>query len=429
MEQGWSVKQLHRLMLTSTAYRQASIRNPGSDRLDSGNAYYWHKAVQRLDAEIVRDRILAVSGNIDQRMHGPPVGIKTDTSGQIVVAGSNRRSVYVQSRRTQPVALLQVFDAPVMTVNCNKREGSTVASQSLMLMNSDFIVDYARAFADRVNRETSGTIDPAMLGGLAVEFDSTAYTLMRNPWSYGYGPVPPAGDQAIPIVKFTQYPHYDPKAKRWQGGEKFPDNPLRWSSVTATGGHPNDPQTCAIRRWTAPRSGILTLKGTVAHGSDKGDGIRLTLYSSRLGDKGSWDVHHRSTALDVTFAVEQGDTVDMIVSERGNHTSDSFRLTCTIELVARSTAAVATWTSEKDFRGPTKAQVIDVRAPLLEQAAYAWQLAYGRSPSHQEVKLSSDYLRAQLDLLVNQNHENPPQQAMTNFCQALISSNEFLYSD
>ena len=428
MEHGWSLKQLHRLMLTSTAYRQSSIRDPRSDRVDSGNRYYWHKAVQRLDAEIVRDRILAVTGRIDERMYGPPIGVKTDTSGQVVVDGSNRRSVYIQARRTQPVALLQVFDAPVMTVNCNKREGSTVASQSLMLMNSDFIVNYAGAFAERVSREATDSVDAALTRELAVDFDPAAYAIARYPWSYGYGSAP-ASDGQAPRVKFSQYPHYDEKAKTWQGGEKLPDNPLGWSSVSATGGHPNGPESCAIRRWTAPRSGALTVKGVVEHSSDKGDGIRLTLYSSRLGEKGSWEVHQRSASFVVACVVEQGDTIDMIVAERDNHSHDSFRLVYTVELVENTTRAVATWDSEKDFRGPTKTPTINLQTPIVEQAIGAWKLAYGRLPSRQEVALSAAYLRAQLDLLMTQEHENPPLQAITNFCQALISSNEFLYSD
>ena len=62
MEHSWDLKQLHRLMMTSTAYRQSAVRNPKFDQIDTANEYYWHKSVQRLDAEIVRDRILAVSG-------------------------------------------------------------------------------------------------------------------------------------------------------------------------------------------------------------------------------------------------------------------------------------------------------------------------------------------------------------------------------
>jgi hypothetical protein len=132
---------------------------------------YWRKPVQRLDAEALRDSILAVSGALNQRMSGPPVPVRPDVHGQIVVGvdkteGDNkmpvdvplkgeefRRSVYVQVRRSRPLAMLHAFDAPVMEVNCEKRQSSTVATQSLMLMNSQFILDQATRFARRLQAE------------------------------------------------------------------------------------------------------------------------------------------------------------------------------------------------------------------------------------------------------------------------------------
>ncbi|MCS5574897.1 MAG: DUF1549 and DUF1553 domain-containing protein, partial [Pseudomonadales bacterium] len=99
MEHSWDLKQLHRLMMTSTAYRQSAVRNPKFDQIDTANEYYWHKSVQRLDAEIVRDRILAVSGKLDSTMFGKASGVKADDTGQIIVDGSNRRSIYIQVRR------------------------------------------------------------------------------------------------------------------------------------------------------------------------------------------------------------------------------------------------------------------------------------------------------------------------------------------
>ncbi|HAA70811.1 MAG TPA: hypothetical protein DCE55_16865 [Planctomycetaceae bacterium] len=429
MQQRWSLKQLHRLMMNSTAYRQASVRNPQSDRVDSGNEYYWHKTVRRLDAEIIRDRILSVTGKIDKRMHGAPDGVKTDTSGQTVVAGSNRRSVYIQARRTQPAALLQVFDAPVMTVNCNKRERSTVASQSLMLMNSDTVLAYAGAFADRVNLEAGGTVESESLHGLSVPFDSTAYANTQDPWRYGYGTLTSGDENQSAAVKFTPYPYFDKKQKLWKGGEKVPENPLGYSQLSATGGHPNGPDSCAIRRWIAPRSGAVTIKGTVAHGAAQGDGIHATLYSSRHGIQGAWDVHNREVPFETTFQVEPGDTIDMIVSERAGHSYDSFRLIYNVDLVEAKSSTRISWNSERDFKGEAPVKAIHVQVPLLEQAVYAWKQAYGRLPHRQEVLLSAEYLQTQLTLLMAQTHENPPRQAMTNYCQALISSNEFLYSD
>ncbi|GIS58463.1 MAG: hypothetical protein CM1200mP2_06880 [Planctomycetaceae bacterium] len=113
-------------------------------------------------------------------MFGAPVGVSADDAGQISVSGPDRRSVYVQNRRTKPVALLQVFDQPVMTVNCSKREKSTVALQSLLMMNSEAVLKYARAMADRANKETRAGADAKLIKGLEIPFDFKSYTENRG---------------------------------------------------------------------------------------------------------------------------------------------------------------------------------------------------------------------------------------------------------
>src|SRR5699024_5069323 len=115
---GWSLKAMHRLILTSTVYRQSSRRDPAHDAVDSANELYGRYPVQRLDAEALRDRLLAVSGRLDPTLYGPPVPVAEDAVGQVVPADdSPRRSLYLQARRTAPVSFLAAFDAPVMAVN------------------------------------------------------------------------------------------------------------------------------------------------------------------------------------------------------------------------------------------------------------------------------------------------------------------------
>ncbi len=171
MANGWKLKRLHRLILTSTVYRQSSAHHRKGDAKDPENRLYWHKPLQRLDAEVLRDSILAVSGSLRTNQFGPPVPVRPDVHGQIVVGvdqtqGDNkmpvdvplngeefRRSVYIQVRRSQPLAMLHAFDAPVMEVNCERRPQSTVATQALMLMNSEFLLDQAARFARRLEAE------------------------------------------------------------------------------------------------------------------------------------------------------------------------------------------------------------------------------------------------------------------------------------
>ena len=171
VEHGWRLKRLHKLIMTSTAYRQSSRRDPRGEERDPENRLYWRKPVQRLDAESIRDSILATSGALNKTMFGPPVPVRPDVHGQIVVGidkteGDNkmpvevslngeefRRGIYIQARRSRPLAMLHAFDAPVMEVNCERRQSSTVATQSLMLMNSQFILDQAARFAQRLQKE------------------------------------------------------------------------------------------------------------------------------------------------------------------------------------------------------------------------------------------------------------------------------------
>jgi hypothetical protein len=177
VQHGWRLKRLHKLIMTSTAYRQSSRRSEAEESRDADNHSYWRKPLQRLDAEVIRDSILAASGSLNRAMFGPPVPVRPDVHGQIVVGidkteGDNkmpvdvalkgeefRRGVYIQVRRSRPLAMLHAFDAPVMEVNCERRQSSTVATQSLMLMNSQFMLDQAARFARRLRAENADLTD------------------------------------------------------------------------------------------------------------------------------------------------------------------------------------------------------------------------------------------------------------------------------
>lgn len=147
---GWRLKNFHKLIVLSSAYRQKAVRDPGrmSDDPDADGRLLSRFPVHRLDAETIRDRILAASGHLDNQMYGPPVDVQADDSGQVVVAGdSGRRSVYVKQKRSQPVSLMAAFDAPVMETHCERRTSATVATQSLMLLNGTFLLGEANRLA------------------------------------------------------------------------------------------------------------------------------------------------------------------------------------------------------------------------------------------------------------------------------------------
>ncbi len=138
--QQWSLKAFHKLIMTSTTYRQSSKRDAAKDAVDRAGALYGRFPVRRLEAESVRDRMLVATGRLDTKQFGPPVAVVEDPTGQITAPDdAPRRSVYLQVRRSKPVAFLSAFDAPAVEPNCDRRNVTTTAPQALMLLNSDFV--------------------------------------------------------------------------------------------------------------------------------------------------------------------------------------------------------------------------------------------------------------------------------------------------
>ncbi|MBM3460106.1 MAG: DUF1553 domain-containing protein, partial [Armatimonadetes bacterium] len=159
VETGWSLKRLHRLLVTSSAYRQGTAWQSQSVRVDPDNVWLWRQRPRRLEAEAVRDSVLAVAGTLNPEMFGEPVGLETRGSGEVVAAeegGRSRRSLYLLVRRTQPVAFLNAFDHPVLETNCTRRTVSATPVQALAQMNSGFLTAQSRNWAQRLLREQPG---------------------------------------------------------------------------------------------------------------------------------------------------------------------------------------------------------------------------------------------------------------------------------
>lgn len=157
VQHGWELKRLHRLIMTSHAYRQSSQTRSGAVAVDADNRLLWRMPVRRLEAEAIRDSLLAVSGQLNRQMGGRPVPVETGAGGATAVGGrepsASRRSLYVQVRRTDPVAMFEAFDAPRMQPNCERRVTSTVATQSLSMLNGKLALAQAEACADRILAE------------------------------------------------------------------------------------------------------------------------------------------------------------------------------------------------------------------------------------------------------------------------------------
>jgi hypothetical protein len=165
VDKGWKIKALHRLIVTSTVYRQAATHRPEGEAVDPGNQLLWRMRLRRLESEAIRDAVLAVSGRLDRSSGGPPVPIEPRADGMVVVAAKGlatptagqRRSLYLFARRNYNLTLLNVFDQPVMATNCTRRLHSSVPLQALTLLNDVFLLEQADAFAARLADASAST--------------------------------------------------------------------------------------------------------------------------------------------------------------------------------------------------------------------------------------------------------------------------------
>ena len=168
---GWRLKRIHRLILTSNAYRQASRNDASHDRgmqVDAGNRLLWRGPERRLGAEEVRDAMLAAAGELNLQRGGKSVMLPVDESlvdrlydpTQWRVAGDpaqhRRRSIYLIAKRNLRLPFMEVFDQPALLTSCARREASTHAPQSLELLNGPIANELAELFAARLERESGG---------------------------------------------------------------------------------------------------------------------------------------------------------------------------------------------------------------------------------------------------------------------------------
>ena len=167
VKHGWDQKRLHRMILLSTVYQQSARRTPELDAVDPENRLLARANLRRLEAEAVRDFILATTGDLNLESGGPSIPVTTDAEGKVVIGvtkirdglaagvrGQNeaafRRSAFIESNRSLPLNMLATFDLPEMKPNCDRRRSTTVATQSLWFLNDDQIIVLTGGLADRL---------------------------------------------------------------------------------------------------------------------------------------------------------------------------------------------------------------------------------------------------------------------------------------
>jgi mono/diheme cytochrome c family protein len=170
VERGWSLKAMHRVMLMSDAYQMSSQDIPANAAVDPDNRLFWRMPRQRVEAETLRDMILATAGSLDRTMGGPNVFPYIDPDLFEVSSKRNwpgkpdsdpstwRRSLYVFSKRSIRYPLFEAFDQPNLINSVDRRHRSTVAPQALLLMNNQFVLLQSHQFAERLQREAGKDI-------------------------------------------------------------------------------------------------------------------------------------------------------------------------------------------------------------------------------------------------------------------------------
>jgi hypothetical protein len=368
IEQGWSLKKLHKLIVLSSTYQQASVASPRYATLDPENTLLHKFNRRRLDFEAMRDTLLAASGKLDLTVGGLPVDITKEPF-------SGRRTVYGFIDRQNLPAMFRTFDFANPDASSPMRFTTTVPQQALFMMNSPFVVEQARMLIGRPEVKACATdaekvaaiyqllhqrtpdADEVKLAQMFLQKSAAAQPrqAITPGWQYGYGWFDPLVNHTKDykaITTLVDKRYYAPGAKYPVGGA------FGHLSVNATGGHPGPTlQLGSVRRWVSPVDGAIRIEGTLGHGSKNGDGVRGRIVSSRGGKLGEWTVlNNKVTTSIAKLAVKLGETVDFVVDGIGNANSDSYSWAPKISLLGDYDLAVSkrAWDAEKDFAAKEK---------------------------------------------------------------------------
>ncbi len=379
MQDGWSIRKLHRRILMSNVYQQRSDDDGRNAQLDPENRWLSRMNRRRLDFESMRDALLAVAGRLDLTMGGPSVDITAPPFPP-------RRSVYGFIDRQNLPPVLRMFDFASPDASNAQRHHTTVPQQALFLMNSPFVVQQARHTMQRTDilQETAADAKIRQLYRIAFGrrpserelviarsfLEAGSLDLGGPPpkpvvWQYGYGKYDPASATLQTFTPLTRFEN-----QTYGGNRPEPDPELGWVRLSAEGGHPGDESHQAIRRWVAPVSGTISIQGVLRHRPAPqkcGNGLQAWIVSSRAGRLGHYLAEHGETPTPVETQVEKGDTIDFIVDARGDVSCDSFQWAPVLRRTGPSTpeeSGSMEWGAKTDFAPPP---------PPPEQPLTPWQ--------------------------------------------------------
>lgn len=382
----WSFKELHRLILSSATWQQASLKKTKYHELDPENNLLWRQNVQRLDFESIRDSLLAYGGKFDDTLGGKSIDI-TDEEG------SQRRSIYGIVDRANLPELYRVWDFANPDMSQARRMNTTVPQQALFLMNSPITVEEARNIANRPEMLSAGT-DQEKIGFLyelihqRQPTESEAELAFRYlekqrgdkvetpphaAWEFGtgrliegtelrsYRPLVLASSRGL-YLRAKGVSKEDVRAKKAKSYEV---------AINETGGiFANRTKRALVRRWTAPKAGEVSISGKLSRRGKVTGGILATIISSQQGQLAKWNLKSMAQPANLKISVEPGETIDFIVSPNSAVALASF------QWAPNLTMGDKTWNTARDFTAAAR-QAGPEGKPLTTWERFAQVLLFG----------------------------------------------------
>jgi len=366
MEDGWSLKKLHRTIMLSSTWMQTSDQRTDVPEKDSDNKLFFRQNRNRLEWEPMRDSLLFVTGQLDQTFGGKAVQL---TSYPL----PKRRTIYGYIDRQNMPGVFRTFDFANPDTTNARRFVTTSPQQALYMMNHPFVIEQACALVNEPDivaapseeakvqalyrRVLSRAAQPSEVA-MALEFirsQGEGFTQLQEQalWQYGGGNYDPATKQ----TSFEPLAHYN--GTHWRRNPESPGGEFGWVMLHASGGHPAIGKA-AIRRFVAPRDMTVSVTGRLVRPDANGDGVIGRATSSSQGQVAEWVVPPNkgkedklnkwsvSTKID-GVALKRGEALDFIVEAGADQNCDSYSWS----VMVRSDDGSA-FNSQNQFRGPLK---------------------------------------------------------------------------
>jgi len=399
MDEGWSLKKLHRLILTSATYQQSTFSTPEKDLKDAENVLLSRFNRVRLDYEAMRDAIAQVTSTLN-------TGLMGGRSVALTAADVDSwRTVYQFVDRYDQASVPAMFDFANPDQHSPQRYVTTVPQQALFLMNSPFMQKQAGALASRMpvtgttpDSETIKTLYRRVLQrepktdelDIAQRFLSEAGTLQSEVafrWTYGTERLQRDASGKVTLTDWKPFTVLKDQHKRptWSHTGTIPDPQWRYAMQHERGGHAPAEDLVNTMRWTAPADATLQIDTELVRDSDRGNGVRGLVFSNRTGliAEALADPKHKRQPINAKLTVKKGDVLHFALSSEGETDSDSYDWQAKISQLDADGSLTLLTDSRTDFCG-----------------ADQWPLNRAK-----------------------------PQRPLAQLAQALIMSNEFMFVD